>query len=334
VIHVALESGNEVHLYTSRGEGFLSDIPGVIYHDNFYIRSRFRLITLFTFFLSQLILFFFLLRWRKENCLFYTNTILPFTSIWAAKLLKKKTVVHVHEYEISPKLLNNFLFWVVRNSADQVVTVSSFLANNAALGNRASLVVPNCAPEVFRINRIKNTFPTQGFSVLMLASLRTYKGILEFEKLASKLPHIRFRLVLSDSAHQVEEWYRERKLTSNLEILPVQREVISLYREASLVLNLTHPDQCLETFGMTILEAMHLGIPAIAPTKGGCIELIEDGGSGYLVDYTDLDRIMALIISVSNEEDLWNRLSERAFEKCADFSFEQFRSKLSPLFLA
>ena len=53
------------------------------------------------------------------------------------------------------------------------------------------------------------------------------------------------------------------------------------------MLNLSNPFLCVETFGMTILEAMAYGVPSIAPNIGGPIELIEDGYNGFCVDVTD-----------------------------------------------
>ncbi len=332
VIEVAKENGLEVHLYTSKSEGFLSGISGINYHSNYYIRSRFRIITLFTFFLSQIFLASKLLKWKGEDCLFYINTILPFSAIWMGNWMNKKTVVHVHEHEVSPKILNRFLFKIVRDNASDLITVSKFLSQNPSLSPRISQVIPNCAKIDFIKNSNKNSFPKQGgFRVLMLASLRPYKGIEEFLKLAKIIPELTFDLVLSDQEPEVEDWKKEHQLPPNLKIYPVQNQVISFYSNASLILNLAHPDEWLETFGMTILEGMHFGLPAIVPSKGGVTELVQEGINGYLVDYTELDRIKALIKKLSENEPLWSELSKNAFEKASFYSFGNFKSNLEKI---
>jgi glycosyltransferase involved in cell wall biosynthesis len=331
VIEVAKNDGLDVELYTSSGKGFLSDIPGVSYHSNFYIRSRFRFITLFTFFLSQLLLLTKLWRYRRVDCVFYVNTILPFSAIWMGYLLGKKVIAHVHEFEISPRLLNNFLFWVVRSFADEIVVVSNFLATNKSLRGRTARIIYNCVNTEIE-NAAKSEFSkSDKFRVLMLASLRDYKGINEFKVLADRLPELEFDLILSDSDQEVVNWKLSFSAPPNLNIWPVQTDVIKWYSKASLVLNLSHPDKWLETFGMTILEGMYFGLPAIVPTKGGITELVEDGVNGYLVDYTELDRIRILLKEISSSSAKWLNLSNQAKLKSKRFNREKFSDQISSL---
>ncbi|TDQ19635.1 glycosyltransferase involved in cell wall biosynthesis [Algoriphagus boseongensis] len=334
VIEVAKLEGHQVELYTSSGTGFLSGISGIRYRSNFYYRSNIRLITLVTFFMSQVFLMGKLLRHRKEDCLFYVNTILPFSAIWMGKMLGKKVIVHVHEYEISPKILSRFLFWVVRSWADQIVVVSRFLAINPALGSRKSLVIHNSVKKEIEEEAVVFVPEKKSKSVLMLASLRPYKGIYEFVELAKRLPKLDFDLILSDSSEDVEKWKSGLNITPNLHIWPVQKEVVPWYKQAFLVLNLAHPDKWLETFGMTILEGMHFGVPAIVPTKGGVTELIEYGINGYLVDYTDLDKIEELIRKIDSSEELWKQLGAKAKEKAQDFTGRKFSSEIRNLLSA
>ena len=331
VIEVAKNNGQKVELFTSSGEGFLSDISGVSYHSNFYIRSRFRIITLFTFFLSQLLVLTKLWRYRREDCVFYVNTILPFSAIWMGRFLGKKVIVHVHEFEISPRLLNNFLFWVVRSFADEIVVVSNFLAANESLSGRSPKVIYNCVKlEIENASKLPEIQRGE-FNVVMLASLREYKGINEFRVLATRLPELAFDLILSDSDQEVLNWKSQFSIPSNLNIWPVQSSVIEWYSKASIVLNLAHPDKWLETFGMTILEGMYFGLPAIVPTKGGVTELVEDGVNGYLVDYTDLNRIEFLLKEISSSPVKWRDLSEGAKLKALVFSRENFSIQVTNL---
>lgn len=331
VIEIAKDEGMEVHLYTSRGEGFLSDIQGITYHPNYYIRSRFRILTLFTFFISQFYLAFQLLKWRGLDCRFYVNTVLPFSAIWMGKIMRKTVISHVHEFEVSPMILNKFLFWVTRNSADQLVTVSSALAQNSSLAPRIPIVISNCVTKEFEKRATQNSHQGTKFRVLMLASLRAYKGIYEYLELARQIPGLSFDLVMSDSKEEVDRWKGENNLPLNLQVYPVQRDVVPFYQNASLVINLAHKDKWQETFGMTILEGMHFGLPAIVPTQGGVTELVEEGVNGFLVDYTDLPRIKNLIIQLSSDAILWSKLSQNAFEKAKMFSIETFKTKIRTL---
>lgn len=330
-ILLARDLGKDVHLYTSKSPGFLSGIPGVTYHPNYYIRSRYRILTLVTFFFSQFLLAFRLLRHWGDSCTFYVNTILPFSAIWMGKLLGKKVMVHVHENEISPRLLNGFLFWTVKTFADEIIVVSKYLSKNPSLAPRKSHVIYNCVNQEIEQNAGAASVPKGKFKVLMLASLRPYKGINEFLKLAIEMPQVGFDLILSDSLEDVNHWKSGRSVPENLTILPVQKNVIPWYKSASLVVNLTHKDECVETFGMTILEGMKFGLPAIVPTQGGVTELVLDGENGFQIDYFDLDEIKRMIGKMQTDSHFWQELSQQALVESKKFSREAFISKMTSL---
>lgn len=328
VIFTARDLGKDVHLYTSNGSGFLSDIPGINYHSNFYIRSKYRGITLFTFFFSQFLLAFKLIKHKNDTSTFYVNTILPFSAIFIGKLLNKRVIVHVHEYEISPKLLNRFLFRIVRKYADEIIVVSKFLSENNSLRKANPRVIYNCVKEGFEEVASETLEPRDEFRVLMLASLRPYKGINEFVKLAKVMPHLSFDLVLSDTESDVNQWKTSIEIPRNLFVFPVQGDVIRFYRNASLILNLAHKDKCLETFGMTILEGMLFGIPAIVPTQGGVTELVVDGENGFLIDYTDLPQIKKRIEEMEEDPSHWMYISQNAYKRAKLFSRQRFQQEI------
>lgn len=73
-----------------------------------------------------------------------------------------------------------------------------------------------------------------------------------------------------------------------------------------------------ETFGMTILEAMAYGIPSVVPNIGGPTELIKDGYNGYCVDTTNIHLIADAIIKTLSEEE-YARLCENAIKQYETF---------------
>jgi len=166
------------------------------------------------------------------------------------------------------------------------------------------------------------------FRVLMLASLRPYKGIYEFLELARALPQLGFDLILSDSEEEVNRWKAQLDIPDNLSVLPVQEEVIPWYKKASLIVNLAHKDKWLETFGMTVLEGMQFGLPAIVPTEGGVTELVQDGKNGFLVDYSDLTQIKELIGRMHSDSVLWEKLSQNALNRAKLFSNDAFAKEM------
>lgn len=89
----------------------------------------------------------------------------------------------------------------------------------------------------------------------------------------------------------------------------------------------------LEGLPIVLMEAMALGVPAVAARVAGIPELIEDGDEGLLfrpADWTDLEGKMALLLS---DEDLRGRISNAARAKVAsEFEIEQAVGPLAALF--
>lgn len=332
VISVALAEGYEVILYTSKSDGFLSGLTGVLYRNNFYIRSRFRIITLFTFFASQFLVGMrvFLEEYNRKS-IFYVNTVLPFSGVLIGRILKKKVIQHIHEFNVSPAVLNTFLFWVSRKLSSTVLVVSNALANNQFLVGREVKTIYNSASQEFENVTIRESNILEHFNVTMLASLRPYKGIAEFVKLAHDLPEFLFTLVVSDETKDVERYFADYTLPHNLTILPVQRDVHKVYFNASLIINLTHTDVLLETFGLTLLEGMHYGLPVIGPSKGGVSELIEDGVNGFKIDYFDYTKLVETIRSIGTDLEKYQQLCAGAILVREKFSREKFNTKIKEL---
>lgn len=103
-----------------------------------------------------------------------------------------------------------------------------------------------------------------------------------------------------------------KNLFENLDIYPRTDEVEAYYNTTSVVVNLSDKRQFIETFGMTALEAMTDGLPAIVPTEGGIAEVIEDGKNGYKIDVSEPDRIEDCIDRMLTDRSLYIRLSANA----------------------
>lgn len=328
VINTAQQEGYQFRLYTSNTEGFLSEL---VSENNFYKRSEYRILTLFSFFLSQFFLAIKLLFENRKEEIYYVNTILPFGAILVGRILGKRVITHVHEYEISPKLLSDFLFWVVRNFSSEIVVVSEFLKSNPKLKGAKISVIYNCVTKEFESKSKDNAKNSTSFDVLMLASLRPYKGISEFIALAKQIQDVNFILVLSDEKNEVDQFVAKESLSKNIQIYPVTKDVHPYYAKASLILNLAHPDKWLETFGMTVLEGMYYELPAIVPDRGGITELVEPGVNGFHFNYDELEKITIEILKMSKNPEYWRNLSKGSIIKRSNFSRNIFESKISNL---
>jgi L-malate glycosyltransferase len=332
VISSLRQEGEAARLFVgSYGFGCL-DKTGVPITRYWYWRGTHRLVTLFTYFFSQACLLFRLLCTRNlpRDAVVYVNTLLPFGAALYGRLTGRPVVYHLHEVSVTPAPLRWFLTRVARHTARRLIYVSDF--------HRSCLPIPSVAATTV-YNALDEGFATQAravpyqhrrggrFRVLMLASLRDYKGIPEFVTLADRFKlrsDIGFDLVANDDELVVTRYFASLGVPPNLTVHPRTADPAAHYAQASLVANLSRPDKCVETFGLTLLEAMAFGIPVIAPPVGGPSELVVDGEEGFLVDCRQAEALAEKVQRLADDETLCLKLSTAARQRAAKFSQHEF----------
>lgn len=320
--------GKNAHLYVgSGGTGCLDEVcvPTTRY---WYRRSSNRLVTLFAYLFSQLCIFMRLACDRNLPCdaVIYVNTLLPFGAALYGAFTRRHVVYHLHEISVSPAALRWFLTTVARHTADRLIYVSEFHRSQLPIPNVSSVTVHNSLDEKFLI-RAKSCHYNHRkkgiFNVLMLASLRDYKGIPEFLNLADQLqtrPDINFHLVANDNKEHISHYFKGRLLPHNITVYSCTQNPGLYYSKSSLLVNLSRTDQWIETFGLTLLEAMAYGVPVIAPPVGGPIELVKDGQEGFLIDSRNSNKLAETILQLADDKDLCLRLSANGRTRASHFS--------------
>ena len=319
----------------SDGAGCLSEVDIEITR-YWYRHTSFRLLTLVTYLFSQLCLFFRLVfaKGISRKATIYVNTLLPFGAALYGRLTGRRVVYHLHEVSISPAPLRWFLVAVARCSASDLIYVSDFHRNCLPIGTVPAHTIYNALDTAFLARaeiscyqQIREGF----FTILMLASLRDYKGIPELLALASSLlnrPDIRFELVCNEDEDVISRYFSDKSVPSNVAIHPCTSDTVPYYERSSLVLNLSRPDEWVETFGLTLLEAMALGVPVIAPPEGGPAEIVSDGVEGYLVSSYEVERIAELVVELADDEEKVLQFSRNAKKRAGDFTPQQFERQL------
>lgn len=320
----------------SDGIGCL-DETGIPITRYWYRRGTNRLVTLFTFIVSQVCLFLKLARSRDlpRDAVLYVNTLLPFGAALFGALTRRTVIYHLHEVSVTPAPLRWFLTGIARLTASRLIYVSDFHRSCLPIASVPSTTVYNALDVVFA-NRASVALPYHPwrygqFRVLMLASLRDYKGVPEFVGLATRFADRQdmvFDLVANDDESAIRRHFANLLLPANLTVHPRTADPAAHYAEASLVVNLSRPDQWQETFGLTLLEAMAFGIPVIAPPVGGPLELVSDGREGFLVDSRQADRLYQKVSQLAEDEALCLEMSAAAHERAARFSQVLFVQEL------
>lgn len=325
VIKGFLKKGFGVDVLTSASEkGFLSNLE-VNYLENGYKFLNNKYLRLFMFLFCQVKMFVQTLKYRNEESVIYINTLLPFGVAIAGKLIGKKVIYHIHETSVRPASLKRFLKWIAKMTADEVIYVSEFLKKEEGIKGVNGKVIYNALSKEFieaASKYQKGQEENKRFVVLMLCSLKDYKGVNEFVTLAKTLPQLTFELVLNADYEEIEEFFRGKRLSENLVVFPKQSNVHTFYQRADLVVNLSHPEKWIETFGMTLLEGMQYGIPSIAPPIGGPTEIVKNGYNGFQIDQRETNTLIQKIKNISTDNDLYRQLSVNAKEMALGFSEE------------
>ncbi|MDA7840678.1 glycosyltransferase [Luminiphilus sp.] len=164
--------------------------------------------------------------------------------------------------------------------------------------------------------------PRRPFIVLMLASLKTYKGVYDFfevSKLLIESNDIIFRLVANANGKEIARFKHECS-GSNFEVVIGGGDVTAHLSEAAVVVNMSHPDRWVETFGLTLIEAFCFGVPVIAPDIGGPLDIVTHGEDGFLLHHQQKDVIASKILKMANDHHYWQKLSDNARKKGDRFS--------------
>lgn len=326
-LHLAGFSGEL--LTSGHTDGFLTSVP-IIKRKLFFKRSNNKWLTLLWYALGQILLFIQCLRYWRQDVIFYINTMMPAGAALAAWLMGKRVIYHVHETSISPAVFKRCLRGVIQLTASKVVFVSNFLLQQESFKYKEQFLLYNAIalPELKLVDK-------KTFNVLMVCSLKEYKGVNEFVQLANMLVLeylMSFTLVLNADLDEIKEYFTD-ELPHNLTLISRQQNVTPFYEQASVVINLSRTDECMETFGLTVLEAMSYGLPVIVPPVGGPAELVRDQQEGFLLAGTQLAVIAERLLEWQQNPLYYADFSQRALARAGDFDIVKFNHRIEHILM-
>jgi glycosyltransferase involved in cell wall biosynthesis len=224
----------------------------------------------------------------------YANTITQFIPAVVGRIYGKKVVYHIHEKFNNSTLAIRFYEYVFNHIKADRIFVSNYIKN--AYKQRSDVVtkvVYNKLSKDF-VQKIKITPYNERRlnTVTMLSSLTDLKGVPMFVNVASKCQDLEFILVSSADRNGIDNYFGSyNALPKNLTILSKQSDVHSWYQKSDVVVNLTNPHLCVESFGLTLIEAMAHAVPVLGPNVGGPIEII-NGKNGLAVNVANIDDVI------------------------------------------
>lgn len=326
VLKGLLDKGYQIDLLTSTTEGVLDNLDcdvNIRIYRCYYKFGTNKIVQLLRYIYAQIYSFLFVFRYiYKRDVILYINTLMPLGAAIAGKILNIKVLYHYHENANVKGVLYKILSYFMQRLANDIICVSEY--QYSFLNRKYNVyIIPNALPIAFeneckKISKIERDRK----SILMLASLKLYKGVIEFVQIARVLPQYKFELVVNDSPEQITMFINKYDITmpNNVKLWHRQSNVLPFYERASLVLNLSKKSSFIETFGLTALEAMVSGLPVIVPSVGGIAEMVIDGYNGYKIDSENLENIVAAIKRILENKKLYEGMRKNAIEYSMKFS--------------
>lgn len=219
---------------------------------------------------------------------------------------------------------------VLLRRADLFVAISTEIARElwaAGIGPQAIELVPNSvdvrrfrpvAPEAQRALRLRLGLPTEARIVTFTGRLVTYKGVPRLLRcwrvLREGNPDALLLLVgggglgMDNCEEELRRYVREHDLGDVVRFTGDVRNVHE-YLQASDIFAFPTED---EAFGISLIEAMSCGLPAVATRVGGIPDVLQDGINGLLIDPADEQALEMALVSLLGDRDLRQRLGSAA----------------------
>lgn len=160
--------------------------------------------------------------------------------------------------------------------------------------------------------------------------IKSFRGLYEAGKISG------WSLHLAGSVGKGDQIYLEQ-LKKLAEGLPVNfypnlgyDELIKLYGESAIYWHAAGFEEedptKMEHFGISTVEAMAAGCVPVVIGKGGQVEIVEDGKSGFL--WSSLEEMEKFTLRLIKDGNLWGQMSKAAKLRTNSFSKEKFKQKI------
>ena len=303
-----------------------------IYDNDKDIQSNLKFTTLNN---NKLMSFQYILKnYKNYNTFIFAHINLAPLAIFL-KLLNPNAKIYfcTHGIEIWKKL-PIYTEWIMNKST--ILTVSNFSKKQLIKYNKALKDIklfPNCIKHNELSKILDNPYKKNEFNILSVTRLsegEKLKGIDTMIKtiplLKEKIPNLKYSVI-----GKGEDLIRLKKLAKDLNVenyisfLGFVDDINAYYQHCDVF---SLPSKK-EGFGIVYLEAMQYKKPVIGVNYGGPTDVIQDGKTGYLCEYDDIDCLADKIIQLYKNEDLNIKIGNAGYEYFINnFTFSQYKKNL------
>lgn len=169
--------------------------------------------------------------------------------------------------------------------------------------------------------------------VISIGRITKAKGVESFGNQAVAMKAIRANIKFLFVGQGRDEKYTaeiKKKYGDEVSFLGYRKDIGSIMEMSDVYLGLSER----ESFGLTLVEAMHCGCPIIGWDMPGYDEIVRNGIDGYLVEYGNDVKVTEALNKIIEDETLYKSLSDNCIIRAKVFSSEKHVEKLLKLYLS
>ncbi len=216
-----------------------------------------------------------------------------------------------------------------------IVAISPYVL--AEYGSRSSArfhrIDNPLAPEFFAIPNLEE----EG-RLLYVGTIDERKNVIHLLRaldiVRQRMPDVRLRIAGRTTNptyyHEVEQYVASQDLESSVQFLGLL-DSAALRNEYALCTAVVLASRQ-ETAPMAVIEAMAAGKPVVATRVGGVPNLVDDGGSGFLVQPDDVASFAQSVADLLADKDLRHRMGQRARKLAERFRTQTVASRYRDLY--
>ncbi len=270
----------------------------------------------------------------------HANTIMLREPLLAARRRRVPAVVHAREIITGDPTLSDWIGADADRIVKEVIANADYIiANSKATAecydqSKSVMVVPNMV-DVEQMDLANDVDPAEIRFALVSSNLPK-KGLGDVIELAkrceSSVPNARFLIIGPDNQYvsALRKEQQKGKVPSNVDFPGYRDTPRDAMAEANVVLSVSHFK---ESFGRTVIEAMAARRPVIAYDWGGPSELIRDGETGFLVDFRNIDQLLARVRMLCKDARLISQMGSRGRVFVSHhYSAERFAESLKDVY--
>jgi glycosyltransferase involved in cell wall biosynthesis len=258
--------------------------------------------------------------------------------MFLAKLLKKKTIVHLHTFS-SQETINgrySFLYRYLFTNANRILVLSGYwkneVVNKFGLLQKINILYNACTTKISKTN-----YFVKKKEILFAGVLNYRKGyadlIKSFAKIAKDFPDWKIVFAGSGEIEEAKELAKVLGIDSQCLFLGwISGEVKDrVFSEASIFCLPSYA----EGFPVAVLDAWAYSIPVIATPVGGLADIVIDDKNVLLFNPGDIDTLSIQMRRLMTDNNLYSDLKQKSIRLANEtFGLESINNQLRRIYLS